>query len=295
MKMKAEGFNNQKRRRWGRALPLTLAAGALIALNACAAQPPAGSAGGSSQPAVSEPAAPSSVTEIANKWAQAVKDRNGKAQYDLMTPALQESVFQEFSGLNWVTGTSSPWVERYSVEETDAGARVILEYASSTGSEGSYRQDLTFEKADDGLKISGISQPVAVDDPADDAAVLDLSDLTGLLGMTRDQLTAAMGDETPVSVDEGGLGFEKSGIRVWFDDATHTKVAQVFVMTDDIDLNGVHRGDSLATFEKTFGKPLIDDNADARFAYKDVYLSVIHDTASKSDEVVGVYVLQENL
>lgn len=294
MKMKAEQFNSRKKRRWGKVLPLALAAGVLIALSACGAQPPSGSAGGSSQPAASEPAAPSSVVELADKWAEAVKNRDGKAQYELMTPALQKSVHDEFSGLNWVTGTSSPWVERYSAQETDTGARVTLEYATSTGSAGSYRQDLAFETVDGALKISGISQPVAADGE-DGADALNLQDLTGLLGMTRDELTAAMGNETPVGVDEGGLGFEKAGIRVWFDDATHTKVAQVFVMTDDIDLDGVHRGDSLADFEKTFGQPISDSNGDARFSYKGVYLSVIHDAASSSDQVVGVYVLQENL
>ena len=65
-------------------------------------------------------------------------------------------------------------------------------------------------------------------------------------------------------------------------------------MTDGIDLNGLHRGDSLADFVKVFGQPLSDENGDARFAYGDVYLSVIHDASSESDEVVGVYVLQEN-
>ena len=282
-------FKDWKRQRfWGRALPLALAAGTMITLSACGTEPPNGSADGSAQSAVSEPAGQSGAIEIANKWAEAVKSRDGKAQYDLMTTALQKSVYDQFSGLNWVTGTSSPWVERYSTQETDTGVRVTLEYASSTGSAGSYQQDLTFEEVDGALKISSISEPVEAD-------TLSFEALSGLLGMTRDELSTARGDETPGDVDEGGLGFEKAGIRVWFDDATHTRVAQVFIMTDAIDLNGVHMGDSLSSFEEVFGDPISDSNGDARFQYKDFYLSVIHDVGSGSDKTAGIYLLQENL
>lgn len=299
MAVEFEHFKDWKRQRfWGRALPLALAVGTMITLSACGTKPPNGSADGSAQSAVSQPASQSGAIEIANKWAEAVKNRDGKAQYDLMTSALQKSVHDQFSGLNWVTGTSSPWVERYSTQETDTGVQVTLEYASSTGSAGSYQQDLTFEEVDGVLKISSISEPVEADTPADgvsDADTLSFEALSGLLGMTRDELIAAMGDETPVDVDEGGLGFEKAGIRVWFDDATHTKVAQVFIMTDAIDLNGVHMGDSLDSFKKVFGDPISDSNSDARFQYKDFYLSVIHDAGSESDKTVGIYLLQENL
>ncbi len=299
MALKFEPFKDWKgRRHWERALPLALAVGTMITLSACGTKPPNGSADGSAQSAVSEPASQSSAIEIANKWAEAVKNRDGKAQYDLMTSALQKSVHDQFSGLNWVTGTSSPWVERYSTQETDTGARVTLEYASSSGSAGSYRQDLTFEEVDGALKISGISEPVEADAPAGgekDADPLSFEKLSGLLGMTRDELITAMGDETPADVDEGGLGFEKAGIRVWFDDATHTKVAQVFIMTDAIDLNGVHMGDSLDSFKEVFGDPISDSNGDARFSYKNFYLSVIHDVGSESDKTAGIYILQENL
>lgn len=282
MTEKTKGFNHGKKR--GRML--LWAAAVLIALSACAAP----NGGGSEPPAASQSAVPDAVSEVAEKWAEAVKNRDGRAQYELMTPALQKRVYDEFSGLNWVTGTSSPWVERYSVEETDAGARVTMDYASSAGDEGAYVQDLSFAEADGALKISAISDPVR----AEGSGVMNLSDLTGLLGMTQEELLAAMGDETPEGVDEGGLGFVTSGIRVWFDDATHTKVAQVFVMTDAVDLNGLRRGDSLADFVKVFGQPLSDENGDARFAWGDVFLSVIYDASSETDEVAGVYVLQEN-
>lgn len=155
------------------------------------------------------------------------------------------------------------------------------------GSSGSAGQSSSSGSAQSGTSSAGSSQ-------AEDTGALDLSDLTGLLGLTQEELIAALGDETPESVDEGGLAFEKAGIRVWFDADTYTKVAQVLVMTDSIDLNGLHLGDSLSDFTEVFGQPLSDKDGDAHFAYGDIFLSAVYDTASESKEVISVYVLQED-
>ncbi len=158
--------------------------------------------------------------------------------------------------------------------------------AGSSGSAGQASSSGS-PQSQSGSSSSGSSQ-------AEDTGAMDLSDLTGLLGMTQEELLSAMGDETPESVDEGGLAFEKAGIRVWFDADTYTKVAQVLVMTDGIDLNGLHLGDSLSDFTEVFGEPLSDKDGDAHFAYGDIFLSVVYDTASASNSVVSVYVLQED-
>lgn len=273
---------------------LVVAAGVSGTLSGCGAETaqPGGSGDRSSQSSAMNATTPDSVLQIAEDWAKAVKSRDGKAQYDLMTPELQKSVYDEFSGLNWATGTSSPWVENYTVQETGDGADVVFDYATSTGYAGSYRQELTFEKQDDALKISGISDPVPTDDSQDTDA-LTFSDLIGLLGMTREDVIAAVG-ETPVAVDEGGLGFEKAGIRVWFDTATYTKVAQVLIMTDAINLCGVKLGDSYDAFRAVFGEPISDRNGDAHFAYDNIYLSVVRDPSDNSGKTIAVYLLQED-
>lgn len=260
-----------------------------------AAQPKPGTT--SSDAALSVSPADSGIQEtdilkIANDWAEAVKIRDGKAQYALMTKALQNKVHDEFAGLNWVTGTSSPWVKSYTVSALDGGARVTFTYATSTGPAGSYSQDLTFKEEDGVLKIDAISelQEVAAVSPASSAAP-DFQSLIGLIGLTKEQLLKAI-PEKPVSVDEGGLGFEKTGIRIWFDTKTYTKVAQVLIMTDAIDLNGVRVGDSFDAFKAVFGEPLSDQNGDAHFKYGDVYLSVVRNTAT--DKTIAVYILAEN-
>ena len=53
----------------------------------------------------------------ANTWAEAVKMRNGALQYALLTPSLQSEKYEEYSAMNWVTGTSSPWIKEYKVTE----------------------------------------------------------------------------------------------------------------------------------------------------------------------------------
>lgn len=51
----------------------------------------------------------------ANNWAEAVKQRNGAWQYALLSKYLQDKYREHFEKLNWVTGTSSPWVDNYEV------------------------------------------------------------------------------------------------------------------------------------------------------------------------------------
>jgi hypothetical protein len=230
---------------------------------------------------------PDSAPDVAEAWAEAVKARDGKAQYALMTKALQAMVHDEFTGLNWVTGTSSPWVESYTVEEDESGVRVIFAYATSTGPSGSYYQDLTFETEDGALKISAISElqeESTAEFPAFPA-------LIKLLGLTKDELLAAV-PETPEPVDEGGFGFDKAGVRVWFDEETHTVVAQVLIMSDQIDIEGAKVGDPYDDFKAIFGEPVSDENGDAHFKYGEIYLSVVRDT--NTGTVVGVYILAED-
>jgi bla regulator protein BlaR1 len=95
--------------------------------------------------------------ELAKTWAEAVKNRDGKEQYALYTANLQNDLTDVYEGLNWVTGTSSPWVESYTAELTKSGATVTFAYAASTGPAGEYEAQLQFAEEDGALKISGIT------------------------------------------------------------------------------------------------------------------------------------------
>jgi hypothetical protein len=279
---------------WMLALAVTTAA----ALAACAQSAETPGTSPDSTPAASitdntPPAAADPEVALAEQWAAAVKDRDGNAQYALMTRALQEQVHDAFEGLGWVTGTSSPWVENYKVEALgDGGVRVTFELATSTGPAGSYYQDLTFETEDGALKIASVSDPVEDTMPAATAAVFpEFGALVKLLGLTEAELRQTVPGE-PEGVDEGGLAYDEAGVRVWFDDETHTKVAQVLIRSEEIDIEGAKVGDSYETFKKVFGEPISDHNGDARFQYGDYYLSVVRDT--NTGKVIGVYILAEN-
>ncbi len=278
---------------WALALAVTTAA----ALTACAPAAETPGTSPDSTPAASitdttPPVATDPAVALAGQWAAAVKDRDGKAQYALMTKALQEQVRDEFEGLNWVTGTSSPWVEDYQVEALADGVRVTFELATSTGPAGSYYQDLTFETEDGALKIASISDPVEDAPPSATAAVFpEFGALVKLLGLTEEELRQTVPGE-PEGVDEGGLAYDEAGVRVWFDDETHTKVAQVLIRSEEIDIEGVRVGDSYEAFKKVFGEPISDSNGDARFKYGDYYLSVVRDIDTGT--VISVYILAEN-
>ncbi len=103
----------------------------------------------------------------ANTWAEAIKMRNGALQYALLTPSLQSEKYEEYVALNWVTGTSSPWVKDYTVTEKgklkeDAYLYLIeYVYTDSTQSTSKMYEYITVVKSDTGWKVSSLD-PISV-------------------------------------------------------------------------------------------------------------------------------------
>jgi len=114
---------------------------------------------------------------------------------------------------------------------------------------------------------------------------------SSLLGLNKEELIKTL-NEKPNPVDEGGLEFKKEGLRIWFDNKSYTLVNQIFIMRNDIDLNGVKIGDNINSFNNVFGNPVSDNNGDAHFKYKNVFLSVNYDI--KSGRSFGVYILRND-
>lgn len=82
-------------------------------------------------------------------WAQAVKDRNGKAQYLLMCPELQKANFQNLKALNWVTGVSSPWISRYKIiSRSMSKFSVEYQFSLSNGIVGTVTDDIIINRFD---------------------------------------------------------------------------------------------------------------------------------------------------
>jgi photosystem II stability/assembly factor-like uncharacterized protein len=95
--------------------------------------------------------------DLARRWAQAVKSRDGRAQYELLSESLKAELYDGYVSFNWVTGTSSPWVDRYTVTAGPDGAVIDYTWASSTGPDGSSRVALSFVRENGALRIGGIS------------------------------------------------------------------------------------------------------------------------------------------
>lgn len=119
---------------------------------------------------------------------------------------------------------------------------------------------------------------------------LTLDELVSYLGNTEAEMIALL-DETPESIDEGGLAFQAKGIRVWFDDE-NVGVNQIFTQRKDLDMNGVALGDPIESFEAVFGQPNQQYDSDWHFAYGNVFISVNFDETSR--ETFAIYVLSQD-
>ncbi len=93
---------------------------------------------------------------LASRWAKAVQDRDGKAQYELMNKELQADYYDYYDSCHWVTGVSSPWVNSWTIEVSGNSAVVFYENMTSTGFAGYTVDTLTFSEEDGQLKISRI-------------------------------------------------------------------------------------------------------------------------------------------
>ncbi|MEH7504167.1 hypothetical protein V7152_19495 [Neobacillus drentensis] len=106
--------------------------------------------------------APQSAKEAVKTWAKAVKLRNGAVQFAVLSPDLQKQTKGTFEELNWVTGLSSPWVDKYPILKRSKTDKEVWVYtvefrlATSTGYAGSVRAYLTIENLNEKWVITGI-------------------------------------------------------------------------------------------------------------------------------------------
>lgn len=102
--------------------------------------------------------------KVATQWAEAVKMRDGNGQYQLMGPDLQKEVYQSFVDLNWSTGTSSPWVDSYTITqleqtgETVYQYEIVFVYTDSTGSKSDSISTIRVELLEKEWLITEITQ-----------------------------------------------------------------------------------------------------------------------------------------
>lgn len=59
--------------------------------------------------------APTSPRNAADTWAKGIETRNGALQFATLTPVLQKKMKNQYESWQWTTGTSSPWVKKFSI------------------------------------------------------------------------------------------------------------------------------------------------------------------------------------
>lgn len=61
--------------------------------------------------------APKSAKDAAQLWFEGVKTRNGALQFAALSPGLRSEKQATYESRHWVTGTSSPWIDTYTINE----------------------------------------------------------------------------------------------------------------------------------------------------------------------------------
>lgn len=154
-------------------------------------------------------------------------------------------------------------------------------------------EDPTQEPTQAPAELSTENQTTDTDQGQDAAEVTnqykDLSQLGTLLGLSKEELIEQV-DSEHTTIDEGGLEFSQPEIRVWFD--KDGKVNQIFTVDKGIDFNGTKIGDNIKSFVEKFGEPTKDNNGEAHFTYKDIFILVHYD--SETGSTYDVYLLKED-
>jgi beta-lactamase regulating signal transducer with metallopeptidase domain len=98
-----------------------------------------------------EPSDFSDIYEISEKWAEALKNRDGKIRYELMAPESKAEYYNSLVEINgdieypWIIGWSSPYVESYNIKTS--GTSAVITYITKTQSEPEeyiYQEQLFF-------------------------------------------------------------------------------------------------------------------------------------------------------
>jgi hypothetical protein len=139
------------------------------------------------------------IQDLANQWGEAVQNRDGKAQYDLMSSELQKRVYEDYQNRNWVTGQSSPWVDGYTVKPGDNTAVVTYTYMTSTGFAGYYLQTLSFVTENGQLTISDYTEPKQANGQSGGMVLAYLND--GKTWLSAANLYEGMFSDMTLSID----------------------------------------------------------------------------------------------
>ncbi|QOR34847.1 M56 family metallopeptidase [Clostridium sp. 'deep sea'] len=90
------------------------------------------------------------ILEISEKWAEELKNRDGKARYELMSPESKADYYNSLVDINgeeypWVIGCSSPYVVSYEIKASGTSAVITYITETSEPKEYIYQEQLFFD------------------------------------------------------------------------------------------------------------------------------------------------------
>ncbi|WFA09911.1 DUF3298 domain-containing protein [Tissierella sp. Yu-01] len=102
---------------------------------------------------ISEFEKPEAPLDAIKMYAEAVKMRDGVAQYGLMEDQLRDQKYNEFKEMGFVTGTSSPWVDSYEIKQLEEDLyQIIFTYKTSVPAD-IFTSEINVRLIEDGLFI----------------------------------------------------------------------------------------------------------------------------------------------
>lgn len=106
-------------------------------------------------------------------WANALKTRDGKPRYDIMTPAMQQAFIAQQKAFlndngnwNYVIGVSSPWTVSYDICITGDTADITYYQTDSSGARYAVSEKITFAQSGTSLLVAD-SEDLGVTGAAD--------------------------------------------------------------------------------------------------------------------------------
>lgn len=122
---------------------------------------------------------------------------------------------------------------------------------------------------------------------------ISFKNYTKLIGLNKKELISTL-SEQPTSIDEEGLHFSESDIRVWFKDYGNGTVEQIYIDNKNVDFKGVKLGDKISSFKNVFGKAVEEHItfAYSNFKYNGIVLSVYYNP--ETETTFAVYILDKN-
>ncbi|NLW06604.1 MAG: copper amine oxidase N-terminal domain-containing protein, partial [Clostridia bacterium] len=146
--------------------------------------------------------APADPTAAATTWAEGVKTRNGALQYAVMSPELKAENYERLAANMWSTGTSSPWVDSYTVSEGEKIDpetylyEVSFTYTDSTGASSIETETITVKKYEANWFVSAIKEK-----PDIVGQITKITDSdTGIVIMVEDNTAAEPYDKAAVTI-----------------------------------------------------------------------------------------------